>query len=126
MGFFSFGKKETAASMNWSRLENRADLEAAIEKSHIVPVLLFKHSTRCSISAMALHSVEQNWKDVNGRIEPYFLDLIAHRDISNLIEEKTGVLHQSPQAIVIKNGEVVYQASHNGIRIANMLKAVAE
>lgn len=110
--------------MNWNRIESAADLEDAIARSQQHPVLLFKHSTRCSISAMALHSVEKYWNDASEKITPYFLDLLAHRDLSNLIEQKTGVLHQSPQAIVMKNGEVVYQASHNGIRVSNMLKSI--
>jgi len=124
MGLFSFGKKEAATPMNWNRIESAADLEDAIARSQQHPVLLFKHSTRCSISAMALHSVEKDWNDASEKITPYFLDLLAHRDLSNLIEQKTGVLHQSPQAIVMKNGEVVYQASHNGIRVSNMLKSI--
>jgi len=124
MGLFSFGKKEASTPMNWHKLETTDNLEEAIEKSNAVPVLLFKHSTRCSISSMALHSLQQSWRDAEGKIEPYFVDLIAHRTVSNLIEERTSVLHQSPQAIVLHKGRVVYQASHNGIRVSAMLKSL--
>jgi hypothetical protein len=72
MGLFSFGKKEASTPMNWHKLETADNLEEAIEKSNAVPVLLFKHSTRCSISSMALHSLQQSWRDAEGKIEPYF------------------------------------------------------
>jgi bacillithiol system protein YtxJ len=99
--------------MNWINLETEGQLADIQLKSHQQPVLIFKHSTRCSISRTALDRLERNWNyDDIGEIQPYFLDLIAHRDISNLIETGFHVAHQSPQVILIRNGKSIYDRSH--------------
>jgi bacillithiol system protein YtxJ len=107
--------------MNWKKLESIEDLEAAIEASNKQAVALFKHSTRCAVSTMAKRLVEREW---NLNIDAYFLDLIAHRDISNAIAERLQVQHQSPQMIVVKNGAAVYDASHESIQVAAMAEAL--
>ena len=105
--------------MIWNKLESIADLEDAIKKSHDSNILLFKHSTRCSISTTALSRLERSWQE-NGTI-PYFLDLLNHRDISAAIETTLGVQHQSPQAIVVKDGKSIYDASHMMINAKQIL-----
>lgn len=88
------------------------------------PVVVFKHSTRCSVSAMALRFFEAN-KDLNEQKELYLLDLLAHRNISNAIEFSTGVEHQSPQVLVFLNKEILYHSSHQSIdadKVKNILK----
>ena len=112
MGFFSFGSK---SNFDWIELTSIEQLNEIIEQSTEKPVLLFKHSTRCSISSMAKSRFESEWGLNNEACPTYYLDLITFRPISNEIAEKTGVEHQSPQVIVLKNKEVIYQASHNGI-----------
>ncbi|MCW2119651.1 bacillithiol system redox-active protein YtxJ [Flavobacterium sp. 7A] len=104
--------KQENNKMNWTALTDIAQLNeiAASEK----PVAIFKHSTRCSISRMALKQFENEF-DSEAEVTPYFLDLLEHRDISNEIAAKFGVFHQSPQLIVIKNGKAVYDASHSDI-----------
>jgi bacillithiol system protein YtxJ len=99
--------------MNWLTLTNEADLQQAIAASHTHPVMLFKHSTRCSISRAALSRIENAWnpETVNGT-QPYYLDLLNHRDVSNLIAQIFGITHQSPQILIIKNGKCTYHASH--------------
>jgi bacillithiol system protein YtxJ len=78
------------------------------------PVIIFKHSTRCSISRMALKQFEREF-DLNDTVDAYFLDLIAHRDISNEIASTFNVYHESPQLILIRNGKAVYDVSHSDI-----------
>ncbi|WP_226391168.1 bacillithiol system redox-active protein YtxJ [Penaeicola halotolerans] len=108
--------------MNWENLTNDSQLAQIIAESQEKPVLIFKHSTRCSISSMALDRLQRNWRnDYEAAIKPYYLDLISYRDISNLIAEKLHVPHESPQAILVKNGEVVYDASHMGINLSQIL-----
>jgi bacillithiol system protein YtxJ len=103
--------------MNWIALENIAQLDTIIELSKTVPCLLFKHSTRCSISSMALNRLENSWKNEdNKHLTPYYLDLLQHRAISNEIAQRFGVEHQSPQALIISNGKCIYYASHSDIR----------
>ena len=108
--------------MKWNTLDQALQLEAINEESKTVPVLLFKHSTRCSISSMALNRIESNWKETDGTlIKPYYLDLIAHRDISGLIAEKYHVEHQSPQVLLIIQGKCVYNESHTNIKYAELI-----
>lgn len=103
--------------MNWIALENITQLDTIIELSKTVPCLLFKHSTRCSISSMALNRLESSWKNEdNKHLTPYYLDLLQHREISNEIAQRFGVEHQSPQALIISNGKCIYDASHSDIR----------
>lgn len=109
--------------MNWNTIETESDLEKLIEESHTQPILLFKHSTRCSISATALGRIERNWTSDNYKlIKPYFLDLITYRNISNEIADKFKVLHESPQVLLIKNGVSVYNNSHMGISLPAILE----
>lgn len=115
MGLFSKKTKVEKQSINWTELTSIAELEEAIALSQEKTIMLFKHSTRCSISSMALNRVEGDWNFSEEEIKPYYLDLIAHRDVSNAIAEKLDVFHASPQLIVVKSGKSVLDASHNSI-----------
>jgi bacillithiol system protein YtxJ len=110
-----FGLKKTAKeAFPWIELTSIEQLNELLEnKEH--PVLLFKHSTRCSISSMALNRFESDWDQSKTEIQTYYLDLLEQRPISAEIEKLTGVTHQSPQAILVFQGKVYYDASHSGI-----------
>ena len=112
--------------MNWNTL-NRSEQLTDIDKvSFEHPVLLFKHSTRCSISSSALARIERHWQDADSAIiEPYYLDLLNYRPVSNEIVHHYGVEHQSPQVLIIKNGKCVYNASHLEIHYDVVLKSAA-
>lgn len=116
-----FGRNKNENEINWVVLETEQQLHEFIDKSSETPVMLFKHSTRCSISSMAKSRLERSWNYTSDQIIPVYLDLIAFREISNKIAELTGVVHQSPQAIVLKNKEVIYHASHNSIDISGIV-----
>lgn len=103
--------------MNWHILNSIEELDSIVEESASTPVVIFKHSTKCSISSMAKNRFERQWNYEDADIKPYFLDLIAKRDISNQIAETFGVEHQSPQVLLIKDGKCVYNDSHNGISV---------
>ncbi|RZK09691.1 MAG: bacillithiol system redox-active protein YtxJ [Flavobacterium sp.] len=121
--FFGNDNKDTASSkMEWNGLTNLSQLHEIIKESNDSPILIFKHSTRCSISRFALKQFENEF-NLDGKIKPYFLDLLEHRDISDEIAQLFGVQHQSPQIIVIKDGAAVYDASHQDIE-AQKLNAV--
>ena len=99
--------------MNWIDLTNVSQLAEIKEQSKVKPQLIFKHSTRCSISSVAKSRLERSTPPEN--VDFYFLDLIKNRDISNKIAEEFSVSHESPQVLLIKNGECVYDESHSGI-----------
>ena len=72
---------------------------------------------------MALARFESSWEQ-DDNCELYFIDLIAHRDVSNALSELTGVLHQSPQVIVVKNNKEIYNNSHNGISSSDIKNSI--
>ncbi|NTD96823.1 bacillithiol system redox-active protein YtxJ [Agrobacterium tumefaciens] len=87
--------------------------------------LIFKHSTRCSISMMAKRNFEFNWDVIPEDTTLYFLDLISYREISNSIAEIFNVAHQSPQILLIKDGECVLEASHSDISAEEVAEVIA-
>jgi bacillithiol system protein YtxJ len=113
-----FGSSENTDSpksnVNWTELTDLEQLTEIVAISNVKPIVIFKHSTRCSISRMALKQFEREY-DLNETVDAYFLDLIAHRDVSNEIASRFNVYHESPQLILIKNGKAVYDVSHSDI-----------
>ena len=105
--------------MNWNRITSIEELETAHLNSSEQPIVIFKHSTRCSISSAALARFERSW-DENAGIKPYYLDLLAHRDVSNAIASKYNIEHQSPQALLIQKGVCQYHASHMSIDVDDL------
>jgi bacillithiol system protein YtxJ len=116
MGFFNKKKKEKV-EVSWIQLNDINFLDKIKEESKTKPQVIFKHSTRCSISSMALNRFESDFDLIADKVDAHYFDLIAFREISNEIAHKFNVFHQSPQILLIKNGECVYDASHNSIRV---------
>lgn len=83
--------------------------------SQTKPVVIFKHSTRCSISRIVLKQFETEFNFPKEKIDWYLLDLLNHRDLSNEIASRYNVVHQSPQIVVIRNGKAVFNESHDSI-----------
>ena len=110
MNWFS---KKKSSSFHWLWLTDDYSYQSAIQKSFEEKILIFKHSTRCSISSMALHRIEENAKQSINKC--YFLDLLKYRSISNKIEEELGIKHESPQILIIEKGVCTYHTSHNNI-----------
>jgi len=108
-------------NFNWISLQEIKQLDEIIADSFIQPILLFKHSTRCSISRMALKQFEKQFK-TEEKVALYLLDLIAFRTISNEIASRFDVEHQSPQILLLKKGKSVYNASHHQIDAAIVLQ----
>ena len=108
-------KKNKGESVDWKKLESEAQLTEFIALSKRKPIAIFKHSTRCSLSSMVKSRLERAW-DINGNdIEIYYLDLIKYRDVSNKVASIFNIEHQSPQLIVLDQGEVLYHASHGEV-----------
>ncbi|VAW26263.1 hypothetical protein MNBD_BACTEROID04-2072 [hydrothermal vent metagenome] len=81
------------------------------------PVLIFKHSTRCGVSRMALKNFERDYDIDKTDLELYFLDILKYRELSNEVSEKFGVHHQSPQILLINNKSAIYHDSHYQISV---------
>ncbi len=108
--------------MNWIPLTKKEQLSIIEEASHQQPVLIFKHSTICSTSAVVLDRFERKWQadEIRGLIT-YFLDLLKYRSISDQISIDFNLRHESPQLLVVKCGRVTYHDSHFGIDYQKLL-----
>lgn len=109
--------------MNWIPLTDEKQLDEVVVNSNTVPQVIFKHSTRCSISSMAKNRLDK--KDAPAGIDFYYLDLIKYRSLSNKIALDFQVTHQSPQVLVIENGQCVYHESHSGIDFGEIESVVS-
>ena len=106
----------------WNKLESAADWENIIRQSHEKNVLVFKHSTRCSISQMALDRLNRSWKpETQSQVSAWYLDLLNYREISNRIAADTGIEHQSPQLLLLKDGQCIKSESHQAIRLEDFV-----
>lgn len=114
---FGSSEQENTSKIEWRRLTDLGQLNELTALSFEKPVLIFKHSTRCSISRFALKQFENEYDFSNEELQPYFLDLLEYRSISNEIASRFDVFHQSPQILVIKEGKCVYDASHDAIAV---------
>lgn len=106
--------------MSWKPLNTPTQWEAILSASYEQPQVVFKHSTRCSISSMALNRFEQAELFKKDVLPCWYLDLIEHRNISDLIASDTKIQHESPQCLLLQEGKVTYAASHGMIN-ANLI-----
>lgn len=109
--------------MNWHELTEESQLDTIVAESKSQPVVIFKHSIRCSISSMAKSRLERE-QEPQG-VKFYYLDLINYRDISNKVAEMFSVHHESPQVLLIKDGDCTYEESHNGINMEEIAEQAA-
>lgn len=124
MGWFSSSKGESkrVSLVNWVALTDIAQIDEIIEESKTIPVMILKHSTRCSISLMAKNGLDKTWDIDNDKIKTYYLDLLKFRPISNQLASTFNVHHQSPQILLIKDGKCDYTATHSAIDARSIKK----
>ncbi|SRR5258706_633038 len=111
--------------MKWTELNSEQQIEQIKEESKTQPVLIFKHSTRCAISATTLNRLERNWKPEEvTALKMYYLDLLSYRNISQRVAESFDVEHESPQVLILREGNPVYVRSHFDIAFNEIQKIV--
>lgn len=111
---------------NWIPMRSDLDIEVIRERSKKTPCLIFKHSTRCNISSIAQYRLDDDWSFGEEEVAPYFLDLLQYKDASRAIAEVFQVYHESPQVLLIVNGECVYDASHLDVNVAEIEEALTQ
>jgi bacillithiol system protein YtxJ len=109
--------------MEWISLETAEQLDNIKQQQGYS--LIFKHSTRCSISMMAKRRFELDWNNLPADMPLYFLDLIKHRDLSNKVAADFSVYHESPQLLLIKDGECILDQSHGAISVDETMSVLA-
>lgn len=110
--------------MSWNNLTSIEQLDALAQENS--PFIVFKHSTRCSVSSMAKRNLEFDFSLLPQGFPLYYLDLISYREISNAIADKWQVRHESPQLLLLKGDSCLYNASHQDIELREALAAIAE
>jgi bacillithiol system protein YtxJ len=111
--------------MNWHPLTSTEQLDEILEESKSTPIVIFKHSTACSISSTAKSRLERQWNGLGlDHVKPYYLDLLSYRPVSNEIADALQVPHQSPQLLLVQDGVCTYDASHLGISLDAVKKTI--
>ena len=109
--------------MNWIPLESAAQVKEIKQQQGYS--IIFKHSIRCSTSLMAKRRLEMDKDSVPNGLALYFLDLIRNRDLSNLVADDFQVHHESPQLLLIKDGECILDQSHGSISLEEALSVLS-
>jgi len=108
----------------WKNLTDVSQIADLVEGSKQRPVAVFKHSTRCSISSGVKVRLEREWDIAEDQLDAYFLDLLKYRDLSDSVAETFQIRHQSPQLIILKDGEVRKASSHLSISVKRIKKVL--
>jgi bacillithiol system protein YtxJ len=118
---FLYPRQYKYVPMKWIELTSEDQLEHIIKRSAHTPQVIFKHSVRCGISAVAKHRLEK--KPVPDSVDFYFLNVIVYRSLSNKIAKELGVPHETPQILLIRDGQCVYTESHWAINMDEIAMA---
>lgn len=110
--------------MQWTRLSHPDQLLELISISHQTPCVIFKHSTRCSISSIAQHRLKIDWPWEETELRTFHVDVIESRAVSDAVARQFGVDHESPQVLVIVDGRCVHHSSHLDISISDLEEAL--
>lgn len=111
--------------MNWHPLTSVEQLDEVLQESKGTPVVIFKHSTACSISSTAKSRLERQWQGAGlDHVKPYYLDLLSYRPVSNEIADLLHVRHESPQLLLVQDGVCTYDASHLSISVDALKKKI--
>ncbi|AXJ02251.1 bacillithiol system protein YtxJ [Cyclonatronum proteinivorum] len=127
MSFLDIFKSSGGPSISdkWARFENKDQAEPIFD-SNARPALIYKHSFACSVCTYSLLSLERNMEQIMEKADVYFIDVRAERPLSNYVAEKSGVQHQSPQAIVLYKGQAFWHGSHGAVRGEAVMEALDE
>src|SRR5881628_2944559 len=109
---------------NLTSIERIADLDRLLVESQAQPVLLFKHSYTCGISAEALDELIAHLNEDNVAVRYAMVTVQTHREVSNAVSTKLGVRHETPQALLVRDGRVVWSASHFRVNADELNKAL--
>jgi len=108
--------------MPWKNLVTQEEISSLSSNSFAKPQCIFKHSTRCSISSTVKSRLEQGLSELEVHMDMYYLDLIQYRQVSNQVAEIFQVQHESPQVLLIYKGACIFEESHLGIQVSELIQ----
>lgn len=122
MGLFSSSKNADSETAEvWNEFSGKNELEKIVAKSKERPQLIYKHSHRCSVCIMAKEEIEDAADDISNRADLNFVNVINQREISDHIASELDIRHESPQAIILRDGQVAWTGSHWEIKEKNIV-----
>jgi len=109
--------------INWKTIQSTKQLTQILNLSYGKYPLIFKHSNRCPISVSMKNRFDRSWNAKNDLLfEPFLVDVISQKVISNQIAEILDLVHESPQLIILNEGKILYQAAHLDIEYEEIKK----
>lgn len=109
-------------SISWNVLTSVEEVDEVFLASNERPQVIYKHSNSCGVCYMAKHSLDKLSEDEGEKAMFYIVDVIRDRPISKYISERSGVRHESPQILLLKDGEVKWNSSHFGVKRENLIR----
>lgn len=119
-----FAANGTDTSERWNVLNDTSQVDEVLQQSHQQPQLIYKHSNRCGTCMFAKSEIEKSSGDIKEKAGMNFIDVIRTRGVSDYLAEKLNIRHESPQAILLVDGEVVWHDSHSAIKSNKILEAL--
>ena len=111
--------------IHWKALNTQLQLQEIIRESFNQIIFIFKHSTWCNVSSLAKMRLEDNWaREFSTNTEIYLLDVFKQRDLSNEVASVFQVHHESPQILLIQDGECFHDASHFDITVEEIREVI--
>jgi bacillithiol system protein YtxJ len=100
------------------------DLDRLLAQTSERPLLLFKHSVTCGTSAEALDELIDHLNEDRLDARYAIVTVQSHRELSNAVSARLGIRHETPQALLIRNGRVIWSASHFRVTAAAVQSAI--
>ncbi len=112
-------------SETWNRPNSTKEIDAMFEEGSGVHII-YKHSFACSVCIFTMNSLERELDAISGFGTPHFIDVREQRSLSDRVAERSGVRHESPQVVIIRDGQAFWTASHGEVRSDSVLNALKE
>lgn len=121
-----FSNSNSELEGHWNRLADEQQIEEIIQQSRQKPQLIYKHSYRCGVCAFSKSELDSAAVTVTSQADMYFVDVINSRKVSNKIAEEFGVRHESPQVLLLVDGEVAWHKSHGSIKADSLISSLKQ
>lgn len=115
LGSIFNSESSNGPDFGWHSISEEGEIAEILLSSNDKPQVIYKHSTRCATSFFALKNVQGLAEAVREKADFYMVDVIGQRRLSFQIAEQLGVRHESPQLIILKDGEVFWHGSHHNV-----------
>lgn len=117
-----FSENDTDTEEQWNILKSISETDEAFDQSKRRPQLFYKHSNRCGTCMFAKSEIEKSSEEIREHADMHFIDVIRSRGVSDYLAEKLNIRHESPQAILLIDGKVVWHDSHSAVKSNKILE----